>query len=215
MDVLIPLAAGLLLTAGIIVAGLLVSGVLSRPPRRTTDELTFRHIPMPGKVDWKLVRTMELDLEGRAYHDLQGNLLDEPLTRADLADEVVAAEMASPAVLHHLCKFCDQRATWQSKVDNAWLCGTCHPCWCGYCNGRVNVHGAAASSLYAAQIDDIKRVRERRDEAIKRHRALGQEGERRRAAELAEMDQESRSYADSLRADMARSFGYVRGSIEP
>ena len=71
------LAASLLLTAGagIIVTGLLVSVtvIARRPRRRTTDELTFRHIPMPGKVDWNLVRTMELECLGDHYHRADGS----------------------------------------------------------------------------------------------------------------------------------------------
>ena len=49
------------------------------------------------------------------------------------------------------CRHCWHRATWQSKVNGAWLCARCHPCWCNYCMGRVNAHGNEAVALYAKE----------------------------------------------------------------
>ncbi len=50
----------------------------------TTDKLTFRHIPMPGEVDWTLVRTRERDIYGKYFHQLNGtcNLDGWATTRA-------------------------------------------------------------------------------------------------------------------------------------
>lgn len=48
----------------------------------------------PGpKVNWAHVREMELDLEGMVFHDLEGNLLVEPLTRAELESVARLARM--------------------------------------------------------------------------------------------------------------------------
>ena len=196
------LAASLLLTAGNIVTGLLVSVtvIARRPRRRTTDELTFRHIPMPGKVDWNLVRTMELECLGDHYHRADGSTKAggwEPVGEEIPAEpyEYVAAKGFDRKQTHS-CYSCGL-PTMRQTYDGKWKCGDC------ICTGRLD-----CSCKLCRQ---AARYRERATDYLsKRGEEIRAEGMR----ELEEMDK-SRSYADSLRADMARSFGYVWGSIEP
>ena len=78
----------------VVMAGLCLSVAHTHYSRvRTTDKVWLAESKNAGpRTDWRKVRDMELDLEGVAFHDLEGNLLDEPLTRAELADRIVEAE---------------------------------------------------------------------------------------------------------------------------
>ena len=94
MDILISLAAGLLLTAGIIVAGLLVL-VLSRPPRRTTTDKVLLSKAKTAELDadWKLVREMEHYCYGAHYHRRDGTT--HALGWESLAEEEKAQMLCS------------------------------------------------------------------------------------------------------------------------
>jgi hypothetical protein len=52
----------------------------------------------------------------------------------------------------HRCHYCGNRAIGQSRVDGNWRCGTCSPCWCDYCTGRIGVHGPEAVALYREKL---------------------------------------------------------------
>ena len=163
MDVLLGTVAALAIMFGLCGLSCVASNRWGKGTRPTTDKVILAKAKtVTLDADWRKVREMELYVYGAHYHRPDGTtsaLGWEPVEKDKSQSTVdrVPEQQAQLSSLKHLCKFCQRRATWQSKVNGAWLCGTCRPCWCGYCDGRVNVHGEDAKALYQAQIDILAR----------------------------------------------------------